>query len=426
MSRLVRQEKLKKVGFNVLLLEPHQVPHDYLTDSLKYHNFDMLECAMLPHSDLHETVSSLFGFPYSLALSQGRLGEALLANLLIERGTLVPSNLAFITTQCHQKLRGALTENVINSDAFSYQSSFAFKGDVDLDLLECLLKKHRGHWTAYVSIELSNNQVGGQPISIQNLKAIRKLTEEYSVKVFLDGCRILNQAYQIKERENGYQDLPVWDIVKEICALADGMNLSLTKNFPLSHGALVLFREKALYERSFDFSLLMGDGLDEKAKKMINVVLNKKDENSTAVEKQMGLVKKASEALKNFGFRLLEPFGGHALFIDFSDLFSKADDKKNFFQSLFSEWYLEYGLRASHHRISGNDSIVRFAFPTLYGENEVTYLLDSLFDWDLKGQQIFSLKKVYVPQGFTGENRALYLPLTDHEKSGQSCVLVQT
>ena len=77
---------------------------------------------------------------------------------------------------------------------------------------------------------------------------------------------------------------------------------------------------------------------------------------------------------------------------------------------------MEYGLRASHHRISGNDSIVRFAFPTLYGENEVTYLLDSLFDWDLKGQQIFSLKKVYVPQGFTGENRALYLPLTDHEK----------
>ena len=102
MSRLVRQEKLKKAGFNVLLLEPHQVPHDYLTDSLKNHNFDMLECAMLPHSDLHETVSSLFGFPYSLALSQGRLGEALLANLLIERGTLVPSNLAFITTQCHQ------------------------------------------------------------------------------------------------------------------------------------------------------------------------------------------------------------------------------------------------------------------------------------------------------------------------------------
>jgi tyrosine phenol-lyase len=424
MSRLVRQEKLKKAGFNVLLLEPHQVPHDYLTDSLKNHNFDMLECAMLPHSDLHETVSSLFGFPYSLALSQGRLGEALLANLLIERGTLVPSNLAFITTQCHQKLRGALTENVINSDAFSYQSSFAFKGDVDLDLLERLLKKHRGRWTAYVSIELSNNQVGGQPISIQNLKAIRKLTEEYSVKVFLDGCRILNQAYQIKERENGYQDLPVWDIVKQICALADGMNLSLTKNFPLSHGALVLFRDKALYERSFDFSLLMGDGLDEKAKKIINVVLNRKDENSTAVEKQMGLVKKASEALKNFGFRLLEPFGGHALYIDFSDLFSKADDKKNFFQSLFSEWYLEYGLRASHHRISGNDSIVRFAFPTLYGENEVTYLLDSLFDWDLKGQQIFPLKKVYVPQGFTGESRVLYLPLADHEKSGQSCVLV--
>jgi tyrosine phenol-lyase len=416
MSRLLRLEKLKKAGFNVLLLEPHQVLHDFLTDSLKHHEFDRTEVEMVPHSDLHETVSSLFGFPYSLALSQGRLGEALLANLLIERNTLVPSNFAFITTQFHQKLRGARTENVINSDAFSCQSTFAFKGNVDLDHLERLLKKHGGRWTAYVSIELSNNQVGGQPISIQNLKAVKTLTEAYGVKVFLDGCRILNQAYQIKEREDGYQDLSVWDIVKQICALADGMTLSLTKNFLLSHGALVLFRDKALYERSFDFSLLMGDGLDEKAKKRINVVLNQKDENSKAVEKQMGLVKKASEALKNFGFRLLEPCGGHALYIDFSDLFSRTDDKKYFFESLFGEWYLEYGLRASHHRIPGKDGIVRFAFPvTLHGENEVTYLLDSLVDWDLKGQQIFPLKKVYVPQGFTGESRALYLPLTDKE-----------
>lgn len=414
MNRLLRLKELEKAGFNAMLLDSDKVELDFLTDSLKHSDLGASKHDT-PSTEFSETVMALFGFPYSVALSQGRLAEALLANLLVKPNTVVPSNSAFITTQTHQQLNGAKTENVINPEAYSGLSSFAFKGNVDLYNLERVLRDNR---VDYVSIELSNNQVGGQPISIDNLKCVRKLTAAHGVKIFLDGCRILNQAHQIQEREPGYSNMSIADIVREICSLADGMTLSLTKNYLLSNGALALFRDKELYERSFDFSLLMGDGLDDKSKKLINTVLYNEEENNSAVAKQMTLVKNVSEVLKNHGFTVLEPSGGHAVYIDLSDSIDKQTNTNFFFESLFAHWYLEYGIRASQHSISG---IVRFAFPlTMPGSNKASWLIRSLVEWKSKGCPILQLERVYVPQGRTGDGRALYAPLDNTHYTNQT------
>ncbi len=251
-----RLRAITEAGYNTFLLRTRDVFLDMLTDSGTNAMSDAQQAAMMVSDDayagsesfyrLAAAVKDIWGFEYVLPVHQGRAAEHLLAKVFVKPGSVVPMNYHFTTTRAHVELAGGSILEIFTDEALNTQSTFPFKGNLDLDKLTRVIQEYGPERIAYVRIEATTNLLGGQPFSLGNLHEVRRITSRHRILVVLDASLISENAYFIKQRENGYHDKSIQEIMMEIMSLVDLIYLSGRKSANV-RGGLIATNNRKIY-----------------------------------------------------------------------------------------------------------------------------------------------------------------------------------
>ena len=252
-----RLRAMQEAGYNTFLLRSRNIFLDMLTDSGTNAMSDNQLAAMMQSDDayagsesfykLEESVAEIFGYKYVLPAHQGRACEHLLAKTFIKPGDVVPMNYHFTTTKAHFDLAGGKVLELYTSEALNAQSSCQFKGNMDLDRLREAIEKAGPEHVSFVRMEATTNLIGGQPFSLENLHQVKALIEPLGIFLVVDASLISENAYFIRQREPGYQNVSIRDIIREIATVADLFYLSGRKSCSV-RGGMIATNRKDLYE----------------------------------------------------------------------------------------------------------------------------------------------------------------------------------
>lgn len=264
---------------------------------------------------LAEQMRGVFGFPHFVPTTQGRSAERIWAKINIKPNTVVAGNMLFPSTRFHIETSGAQVSDVIGDAAHNLVSSDPFKGNLDIEKLEATIRDHGAEKISCIYVELSVNACGGHPVSLANLKDVKTIATAHKIPLFLDACRILENSYLIKERETGYQDRTIRQIVAETCGLADSCTMSALKDLLVSSGGFILTRDKASYQKALMQSFLDGAQLSSGAMEQLATVLREIVATDTYVKSRVEQVHYLWRRLKD-SVPVVSPAGGHAVYID--------------------------------------------------------------------------------------------------------------
>ncbi|WP_287370551.1 tyrosine phenol-lyase [Oceanithermus sp.] len=359
MSAEERQRAIEEAGYNTFLLRSEDVYIDLLTDSGTSAMSDRQWAALMLGDeayagsrnfyDLEEAIRSYYGYKYVVPTHQGRGAEHLISQVAIEPGQLVPGNMYFTTTKLHQELAGGKFVDVIIDEAHDPASLHPFKGNVDLDKLEALIQRAGPEKIAYVSVAGTVNMAGGQPISMENIKAVRALTDKYGIRVYLDATRMMENAYFIQEREPGYQDKSVAEILKEFCSYTDGAWMSAKKDNLVNIGGWLALNHEDHFEAARNL-VVVYEGLHtyggmagrDMAALAIGIQEAVQDD---YVRARVGQVRYLGELLTDWGIPIVQPIGGHAIFLDARRIYEHIPQDQFPAQALAAHIYADSGVR---------------------------------------------------------------------------------
>lgn len=358
-TREEREKWLKEAYYNLFNLRSEYVYIDLLTDSGTGAMSDKQWSAMMLGDEsyagassyliMKDTIKKLFGFNDFLPTHQGRAAENVLFSVLVKEGDLVPGNSHFDTTKGHIEFRKAKAVDCTIDEAFHPTLYHPFKGNIDLNKLEDVLKNNPKEKIPFIIVTLTCNTSGGQPVSMQNIKEVYSLAKEYGIKVFFDSARFAENAYFIKIREDGYQDKTIKQIVKEMYSYADGMTMSSKKDAIVNMGGFIGFRDRKLYEEASVYNIMFEGFVTYggMSGRDMNALVQGLDEGTEFeyLETRIKQVAYLGERLKKFGIPLLEPFGGHAIFLDAKRFLPEILKEEYIAQTLAVEIYLEGGVR---------------------------------------------------------------------------------
>ncbi|MGE5357243.1 MAG: tyrosine phenol-lyase [Deltaproteobacteria bacterium] len=359
-TREYREEKIKEAGYNTFLLHSEDVYIDLLTDSGTNAMSDYQWAGMMLGDEayagsknyyyLEDTVRKYYGYKYLVPTHQGRGAENLLSQSLIKKGQYVPGNMYFTTTRLHQELSGGTFVDVIIDEAHNSVSDHPFKGNVDLQKFQDLIKRVGAENIAYITVGAPVNMAGGQPVSMENMKQVSELAKKYGIKVVLDATRNMENAYFIKKREPGYENKTVAEIHKEFCSYSDAATMSGKKDLLVNIGGFVavndwdLFEELrnmvVVYEGLHTYGGLAGRDMEAMARGIEEAI---RDENISFRVEQVGYFGKL---LKEAGIPIVEPVGGHAVFLDAKRFYDHIPQIEFPAQKLAADLYVESGVRA--------------------------------------------------------------------------------
>jgi tyrosine phenol-lyase len=365
-SREEREQAMIAAGFNTFLLKSADVYIDLLTDSGTSAMSDRQWAGMMLGDEayagsrnfynLENALHAYYGYKYILPTHQGRGAEHLLSQAVIKKGQYVPGNMYFTTTRLHQELAGGIFVDVIIDEAHDSQSLHPFKGNIDLDKLEALIKSKGAESIAYVSLAGTVNMAGGQPVSMANVKALRLLCDRYGIKLFLDATRMAENAFFIQEREDGYADRSIAQILKEFCSYTDGAWMSAKKDNLVNIGGWLavndwtLFEELrnlvVVYEGLHTYGGLAGRDMEAMA---IGIAESVQDDH---IRSRIGQVRYLGGLLTDWGIPIIQPVGGHAVFLDAKAFYSHLPQIHFPAQTLAAELYLDSGIRAMERGIA--------------------------------------------------------------------------
>ncbi len=287
-------------------------------------------------------VKGIFGFPFVIPITQGRAAERIWAKLNVKPGGVVAGNMLFPSTRSHIEMNGAGVVDVIGGAAHDLTSEEPFKGNLDLKKLRAVIAEHGAGKVSCIYIELGVNACGGQPVSLANLKAVRAIAAACRIPVFLDACRILENSFLIREREAGYQNRAIREIVEETCAQADGCTMSALKDLLVSSGGLIMTRDEARYRKAAMQCFLDGAQLSGGAMELLTAALEDIFSAESYIAHRVGQVGYLWRRL-NGSVPLVHPAGGHGVFIDV----------KEFLPHLGPENFPAEALAAFVYRIAG-------------------------------------------------------------------------
>jgi tryptophanase len=343
--------------------------------------------------NLKNAIKEITGFNYFLPTHQGRAAENVLFSVLVKEGDLVPGNSHFDTTKGHIEFRKAEAVDCTIDIAFDFKAQHPFKGNVDLNKLEDVLKVNPREKISCIIVTITNNTAGGQPVSMANLKGIRQLADKYGVRFILDSARFAENAWFIKTREEGFADKGIREIALEMFSYADGMTMSSKKDAIVNMGGFIGFRDEELFRKATMFNIIYEgfityggmSGRDMNA--LARGLYEGTDfEFLSSRIRQVGLL---GTSMKDYGIPVLEPFGGHAIFIDALDFLHGVPQEEFPAQTLAVELYIEGGIRGTEigtlmadrdpvtrgNRFNGRD-LVRLAVPRrVYSDNHMDYVV---------------------------------------------------
>ena len=350
-----RKKALIEAGFNTFLLKSEDVYIDLLTDSGTSAMSDRQWAGMMMGDEayagsrnyyhLEEVVKDVYGYKYLIPTHQGRGAENILSKILIKKGDIIPGNMYFTTTRLHQELAGGKFEDIIIDDAHDPENEFAFKGNVDMGKLEKLIKKYGAKKIPYVSIATSVNMAGGQPISMKNLKELRAFTSKHGIRIIHDMTRVAENAYFIQQKEKGYDNKSVREIVTEICSYTDGATMSAKKDALVNIGGFLavndwdVFEEArnmvVVYEGLHTYGGLAGRDMEAMA---IGIGESVSDDHIRA---RVGQVMYLGNKMMEYHVPIVKPIGGHGIFVDAKKFLPQIKQDEFPAQTLAAEIYLD-------------------------------------------------------------------------------------
>lgn len=357
-TREEREQWIKDANYNLFALEASKIYIDCLTDSGTGAMSDRQWAAMMTGDEsyagaksffhLKDTITKLTGFEWVIPTHQGRAAENVLFSYLVHEGDIVPGNSHFDTTKGHIEGRKAFAVDCTIDEAKNTQLELPFKGNVDLKKLEKVLKEQNDK-IPFIIVTITNNTAGGQPVSMENLRGVRKLADKYGKRVVFDSARFVENAYFIKTREEGYADKTIKEIVKEIYSYADGMTMSAKKDGLVNMGGFIATRHQDWYEGAKGYCIqfegfLTYGGMNGRDMDALAVGLEENTELDT-IETRIKQVQYLAARLDEFGIPYQRPVGGHALFIDASLVLTNVPKEEFPAQTLAIELYKEAGIR---------------------------------------------------------------------------------
>ena len=357
-TREEREQWMKNAHYNLFQLRADQVYIDCLTDSGTGAMSDRQWAAMMMGDEsyagslsffhLKETITRLTGFDYVIPTHQGRAAENVLFSHLVKAGDIVPGNSHFDTTKGHIESRKATALDCTIDEAKDTQLEIPFKGNVDPVKLEAALAEHHEK-VPFIIVTITNNTAGGQPVSMENLRAVRAIADKYGKRVVLDSARFAENAYFIKTREEGYADKSIKEIVAEIYSLADGMTMSAKKDGIVNMGGFIATRHEDWYEGAKRFCIpfegyLTYGGMNGRDMEALAVGLDENTEFDN-LDTRIRQVQYLASKLDEFGIPYQRPAGGHAIFVDASKVLTSVPKEEFPAQTLAIELYLEAGVR---------------------------------------------------------------------------------
>lgn len=420
-----RRKALQQAGYNTFLLRSEDVYIDLLTDSGTSAMSDQQWAGMMLGDEayagsrnfyhLEEVVKNVYGYKYLVPTHQGRGAENILSKVMIRKGDIIPGNMYFTTTRLHQELAGGKFEDIIIDEAHDPENEHPFKGNVDLEKLDKLVKKYGAKRIPYVSIATSVNMAGGQPISMKNLKELWAYTRKHGIKVIHDMTRVAENAHFIQQREKGYENKSIAQIVRMICDLTDGATMSAKKDALVNIGGFLavndwdVFEEArnlvVVYEGLHTYGGLAGRDMEAMA---IGIMESVSDDH---IHARVGQVIYLGEKMISYGVPIVKPIGGHGIFVDAKKFLPHIPQAQYPAQTLAAAIYLDSGVRTMERGVvsagrkpNGENyypklELVRFTIPRrVYTQAHMDVIAEStarVFD---QRKKIKGLKMVYEPK----------------------------
>ncbi|MBK9105524.1 MAG: tyrosine phenol-lyase [Saprospiraceae bacterium] len=421
-----RKKAIAAAGYNTFLLKSEDVYIDLLTDSGTSAMSDRQWAGMMLGDEayagsanfyhLEETVRDIYGYKYVIPTHQGRGAENILSKTMIKKGDIIPGNMYFTTTRLHQELAGGLFQDIIIDEAHDAANQHPFKGNVDLNKLDVLVRKYGAEKIPYVCVAVTVNMAGGQPIAMKNLKELRAYTKKHGIKIILDMTRIAENAYFIQQKEEGYAKKTIKAIVKEICSYTDGATMSAKKDALVNIGGFLALNDKDAYEEASNL-VVVYEGLHTygglAGRDMEAMAIGIHESVSDAhMKARIGQVIYLGEQLKNFGIPITEPIGGHGIFLDARRFLPHLDQDKFPAQALAAELYIDSGVRSMERGVvsagrnpkTGKNyypklELVRLTIPRrVYTQAHMDVIAESVENVYVNRNKIKGLKMIYEPK----------------------------
>lgn len=360
-----RRRAIAEAGFNTFLLRSEDVYIDLLTDSGTSAMSDRQWAGMMLGDEayagsrnfynLEAAVQKYYGYRYVTPTHQGRGAEHILSRICIRPGDFIPGNMYFTTTRHHQEAAGGTFVDVIVPEAHDPADTSPFKGNIDLAALTALIERVGAKRIPYVCVAATVNMAGGQPIAMANLKAVRELTQPLGIRIFLDATRAVENAWFIQQREPGYQQRSVADILLELCSYSDGCTMSGKKDSLVNIGGWLAVNDPALYEEASSLVVvyeglhtyggLAGRDMEAMARGIEESV---QDDHIRA---RIGQVLYLGEKLQSWGIPIVKPIGGHAVYLDARAFYPHIAQEQFPAQALAASLYEDSGVRAMERGI---------------------------------------------------------------------------
>ena len=358
-TREEREQWIKKAHYNLFLLKSDYVFIDLLTDSGTGAMSDRQWSAMMlgdesyagarSYYNMKNAIHDILGFDYFLPTHQGRAAENVLFSTIVKEGDVLPGNSHFDTTKGHIEYRRAFAPDCTIDEAADTQIELPFKGNMDLNKLEKILKETPKEKIPCVVLTITNNTAGGQPVSMKNIREVSELAHRYGIRLLIDSARFAENAYFIKTREAGYENKSIKEIVKEIYSYADMMTMSSKKDAIVNMGGFVAFKDEELFKRCQMFCI-MNEGFityGGMSGRDMNALAQGLDEGTDfdTLETRIKQVEYLGKKLDEYGIPYQRPAGGHAIFLDAKKILTNVPKEEFIAQTLGVELYLEAGIR---------------------------------------------------------------------------------
>jgi tyrosine phenol-lyase len=364
-SREYRESRMEEAGYNTFLLRSTDVYIDLLTDSGTAAMSDYQWAGLMLGDEayagsrnfyhLESNVQKYYGYKHVVPTHQGRGAEHLVSKIFIKPGDFVPGNMYFTTTRVHQELAGGTFVDVILDEAHDPASLHPFKGNVDLGKLEDLIKKVGAEKIPYISLAATVNMAGGQPVSMANVRELRMLCDRYGIPVLLDATRAIENAYFIQQREEGYRDKKVAEILLEFCSHTHGSWMSAKKDTLVNIGGWLALDDfekfdqarnlVVVYEGLHTYGGLAGRDMEAMARGIEESV------DDDHIRARVGQVEYLGHKLLGWGVPIVVPIGGHAVFLDAKGFYPHIPQDRFPAQTLAAEIYIEAGVRTMERGI---------------------------------------------------------------------------
>lgn len=421
-TRAEREAYLREAGFNPFLIHARHVLIDLLTDS-GTGAMSSEQWAGVMRADesyagaesfyrFHHVMHEIAGFDHILPTHQGRASERILFEIIGGSDLVVPSNAHFDTTRANIEHSGATAVDLPIPEATDPRTRHPFKGNMNIAALEELIERVGPERIPVVMLTVTNNSGGGQPVSLENIRAVRKVCDRRGLRFFLDACRFAENAWFIKQREAKQHERPVRAIVREMFDLADGATISAKKDGLVNIGGVLLFRDRALFQKASNLLILTegyvtygglaGRDLEAMAQGFNEVV------EDDYLGYRIRSTEYLGEKLLAAGIQIVEPPGGHAIYIDAKAFCPHIPVEQFPGQALVCGLYRAGGIRSCEigsvmfggaGRPAPKMELVRLAIPRrVYTQSHIDYVIEATIELHKQRAEMRGLRIVEAPQ----------------------------